>query len=160
MEALYQIGKDISELRARLEKLEGRKCGCAHKTHPTSIRIKGMVNEGDLPEDYVVRMEVTFGPGFSSKPLTRGEFIAKLREQSKKQAKGFLRDMLQHYADHIEAAAGHFPDGKYALEQPAPIRIANAYYGCGSCDDCSYSHPGGDCAICVHDGIQSCEPCD
>jgi len=105
----------------------------------------------------VVSLHVEFGPKFSEKSLTRGEFAKLLREQSVKHPKSFIGTMMDHFADHIEAAAQHEPSGTYALTAPASHIMDATYYGQGSCSNCGSVNDT--CCTCIHDGITSCEPC-
>jgi hypothetical protein len=124
------------------------------------MKIIGKSNPAKRPKKFLVRMTVSFGPAFHPGPLTRREFIAKLREAASRRPASFLGPMFSHFADHIEAAAKKFPHGEYGLDAPANLDdIFNTYGGEGSCPGCSVSHPGGSCCSCEHEGITSCEPC-
>ena len=122
------------------------------------MKILGLVKDLPPKHEPVIQMKVTFGPGFAAGPLTRKQFIEKLRETAKRKSNSFLGEMFEHYADHLEAAAKHL-GGKHSLDEPANLSFDNAYYGEGSCDGCSLSHPGGSCCRCDHDDVSSCEPC-
>jgi hypothetical protein len=123
------------------------------------MKIVGLAEQNNRPEDFVVKMVITFGPGFHLGKLSRGEFVSKLRKAAKERKGTFLEKMFEHHADHIEQAAKVFPEGKYALESPAILEeILNVYGGDGSCPDCS-EPPGVSCCSCEHDGVTSCEGC-
>ena len=97
---------------------------------------------------------------FHKGSLNRREFIEKLREFAKRRKNSFLGQMFEHYADHIEEAATKFPDGMHSLDAPVNFEhIMNAYYGEGSCSNCSVAHPGGSCCTCIIGDVAHCEPC-
>lgn len=124
------------------------------------MKVKGLADPNKATGDYQVKMSVSFGPGFHRGPLTRRQFAARLRELAKERPTHFIGMMFAHYADHIDAAAEAFPNSRYSLDAPASLEnLATSYDGCGSCTECSISHPGGDCANCTHDDVTSCEPC-
>lgn len=105
----------------------------------------------------VLSLHVEFGPNFTNKSLTRGQFAGLLRSSSKKHPKSFIGDMMNHFADHIEAAAKYDSSGSYALTAAASHTMDATYYGQGSCSNCGSVNDT--CCTCIHDGITSCEPC-
>jgi hypothetical protein len=107
---------------------------------------------------FLVNVKVSFGPAFSDKKLTHREFVQKLREEAKRHPKSFLSTMMNHFAEHIEAAASN---GNLSLDHEADTNPNTTYYGHGSCTGC----PGDDgsgypCCLCVYNGQNvGCESC-
>jgi len=72
-------------------------------------------------------INVSFGEHFTpEKSPTNRQFIAALREQAKNHSKSFVGTMMDHFSDHIEAAANH---GKISLDDPAVTSPATTYHG-------------------------------
>jgi hypothetical protein len=128
------------------------------------MKIIGFADKDKLPANYEINMQISLGPAFAAESLTRRELVTRLREIASRRRGGFLGQMYDHWADHIEAAAKHFKDDprhaqRFSLDAPANLSFDASYGGEGSCDGCSLSHPGGSCCSCTHDDVTSCEPC-
>jgi hypothetical protein len=102
-----------------------------------------------------VTLTVLIGPD-TSKATTRGQLAHDLKEAAKRHPKSFLKQMFEHFAEHIEDAARHDPDG-YGLDSPVDLKIpfGVAYSGEGSCHSCT----SGNCCECMYDGHTWCENC-
>ena len=125
------------------------------------MKIVGKVPEGKVfdPKEHLVSMTVTFGDSFSTKALSRKEFAELLRSEAKLHPKSFLKQMMEHFAEHMEAAAAFEPSGKYALGAPANFTMNASYDGEGSCAGCTSDYAPPRCCNCTHDDVISCEPC-
>ncbi len=125
------------------------------------MKIIGKVSEGTeiVPKDHLITLTVTFGDPFCKEKLTRAEFIERLKSQAKRHPTSFLKQMMEHFAEHMEAAAEFEPSGKYALSAPANFTMDASYDGQGSCAGCTSDVSPPTCCSCTHDGITSCEPC-
>ena len=108
---------------------------------------------------YLLSMKVSFGPAFSAKKLSNREFIQRLRDEAAKHSKSFLSQMMNHFADHIEAAIA---DHTISADHEADNNPNTTYYGQGSCTGC----PGDDgtgqyCCLCSYNGQNiGCEFCN
>jgi len=124
------------------------------------MKITGILPKGKTPnlDDQLITMEVTFGKHFTNKPLTRKEFVDRLRDEAKKHPRSFLKQMMEHFAEHIEAAAD-FDPVNHALSSPANLKFFNSYGGQGSCSTCTSNVSPPTCCSCTHDDTTSCEPC-
>ena len=128
------------------------------------MAVLGLAKDRKPIQKLEIEMEIRLGPDLVSGNLTRRELAAKLRERAARRKSSFLGMMYSHWADHIEEVAEHIKDNselseKYSLDAPAVVAFNCSYGGEGSCDDCSYSHPGGSCCSCVCDDMYHCEPC-
>jgi hypothetical protein len=125
------------------------------------MKVIGKVPEGTViaPKDHLVTLTVTFGDPFCKETLTRAELIERLRSEAVRHPKSFLKQMMEHFAEHMEAAAEFEPSGKYALSAPASSTMDASYDGQGSCSGCTSDVSPPTCCSCTHDGITSCEPC-
>jgi hypothetical protein len=124
------------------------------------MKITGILPKNKIPnrDDQLITMEISFGNDFTDKPLTRKEFVDRLRDEAKKHPRSFLKQMMEHFAEHIEAAAAFDPQG-HALSGQANLRFFNSYGGQGSCTGCTDSVSPPTCCSCTHDDTTSCEPC-
>lgn len=94
-------------------------------------------------DNFFIKMTIEFGPKFSKKSMTNGEFLALLRKHSK-HWKGFIGPMLAHLAEHIELSG--------APEDAAEHILSSVYYGCGSC----YTD-GQEGSLCTVNGVTTCD---
>lgn len=108
---------------------------------------------------YLVSIKVSFGPAFSAKPLTNKAFIHRLRTEGAKHSKSFLGQMMNHFADHVNAAIAH-----HAIMEThqADTNPNTTYYGQGSCTGCPGDDgSGADCCLCSYNGQNTgCENCN
>ena len=106
----------------------------------------------------LVSLKVSFGPSFSQGKLTNRQFVEKLRGEAKKHPRSFLSAMMNHFADHIDAAAA---DGALSLDHEADSNPNTTYYGHGSCTGCSGDDgTGSNCCLCEYNGqYVGCESC-
>jgi len=125
------------------------------------MKINGILPKGTVhnPKEHLISMHITFGDPFSKVPLSRKEFVDKLRAEAKKHPRSFLKQMMEHFAEHIEAAAAFEPTGPYALTAPANHAFNASYGGQGSCSGCTDAVANPICCSCTHDDVTSCEPC-
>jgi len=125
------------------------------------MKIIGKIPEGTSldPKNHLVTLTVTFGDPFSTEKLTRSKFVERLRSEAKRHPKSFLKQMMEHFAEHMEAAADFEPSGRYALSAPASFTMNASYNGQGSCAGCTSDVSPPTCCSCTHDDITSCEPC-
>ena len=107
---------------------------------------------------YLVSLKVSFGPGFRDRKLTHREFVQALRAEAKQHPTSFLSPMMDHFADHIEAAAA---DGNISLDHEADVNPNITYYGHGSCTGCPGDDGSGqNCCLCSYNGQNvGCESC-
>jgi hypothetical protein len=93
------------------------------------MKVIGKVPEGTViaPKDHLVTLTVTFGDPFCKETLTRAELIERLRSEAVRHPKSFLKQMMEHFAEHMEAAAEFEPSGKYALSAPASSTMDASY---------------------------------
>jgi hypothetical protein len=107
---------------------------------------------------YLVSLRVSFGPAFSDQKLNNRQFVEKLRAEAKQHPASFLSPMMDHFADHIEAAAA---DGSLSLAHEADTNPNVTYYGHGSCAGCpSDDGTGYPCCLCSYNGQNiGCESC-
>jgi hypothetical protein len=108
--------------------------------------------------DILVSMQVSFGPAFAREELTNRAFVEKLRTEGNKHMKGFVGTMMNHFADHIEAAAR---TGSLSLDDKADTDPNTTYYGQGSCTGCPGDDgSGANCCLCEYNGQHvGCEAC-
>jgi hypothetical protein len=123
------------------------------------MKILGKAIDMEQPaeSDRVLSISVDFGPKIKSHATTRGDLARTLRATATKHPKSFIGQMMDHFAEHIEAAAKYDPNGKYALSALVSHPMDATYYGQGSCENCGSVNDT--CCTCIHDGINSCEPC-
>jgi len=109
------------------------------------------------PEKFYVKIKVDFGPKFFAKgPLTNRTMVKVLRKHADKHTKSFLKQMFNHFAEHIDEQAKQSENPKQFLTQPANASILSTYYGCGSCS----ADGNDDSSLCSLDGVNwTCDPC-
>ena len=125
------------------------------------LKITGILPPNTVanPKEQLISMQITFGEHFSKNPLTRKEFADQLRIEATKHPRSFLKPMMEHFAEHIVAAAAFEPTGRYALSAPASHTFDVSYGGQGSCSGCTDAVSPPTCCSCTHDDVTSCEPC-
>lgn len=108
---------------------------------------------------FLVSMKVSFGPAFSGRGLSNREFVQRLRDEAAKHSKSFLDKMMNHFADHIEAAIS---TGTINPDHEADLNPNTTYYGQGSCTGCPGDDgSGADCCLCSYNGQNvGCENCN
>lgn len=106
----------------------------------------------------LVSMKVSFGPAFTNQKLTHKEFIERLREEGAKHPKSFLSPMMNHFAEHLEAAIAA---KAISSGDEADLSPNTTYYGQGSCTGCPGDDGGGaNCCLCSYNGQNvGCEAC-
>lgn len=107
---------------------------------------------------HLVSIQVSFGPKFHDGTLTNREFVAKLRAEAKSHPRSFLKPMMEHFADHIEASA---TSGALSMDAQAQLSPNTTYYGHGSCTGCpGDGGDGSNCCLCEYNGQNvGCESC-
>lgn len=107
---------------------------------------------------HLVSLVVKFGPRFHQGPLTNTQFIEKLRSEAKLHPSGFIKPMMEHFADHIEAG---IKAGTVSGDAQAELNPNTTYYGHGSCSGCpGDTGDASNCCLCEYNGQNvGCEFC-
>lgn len=94
-----------------------------------------------------ITIDLHFGPQFMQLS-TNKQFIDELRKEADKHANSFIKNMMTHAAEHIEAADP-------SLKNKPRLAVRSAYHHVGSCDTCGSP----ECCLCEYDGQLWCERC-